>query len=260
MKICTNCNNVEADTSKFCSNCGSSSFRDEHSIDNEIYNSQTNYEFLTDETIIEAKKRRKKKMLSMLGVLALILIVLVFVTAIKVTHDSKVTKPSNDYTNNTEIPYSEGIFENSVYVNNWADIKIELPESWSEASQKQYSSYEDEITTCDFYAENSDGDLLSILFINLSSNDTTYSEDEILREMTTGISSKLENPNTTEPLYQLLGNQLYLYSDVEGKINDKDMCITSYVRFQDEYAIVINITSKNPENNHSISASIDSCN
>lgn len=259
MKTCINCNNLEPDSSKFCSNCGGSYFRDEYSTNNNENVFQTNQPFLTDDSIRETNQRKKKKMFSMLGVLSLILIVLVFATAIKVTHDSKkMSDTTLTYSDTTS--FSTGNINNNIYSNEWADIKFDMQDNWSEVSNQQYESYEDEITTCDFYAENSDGSQLAILLIDMSKDDTfNYTESTLIEEFSAGAASGMNNSATSEVMYQLLGNQLYLYTDITGKINGNETCITTYVRMIDDHAIVINITSNSPENNHVIAELIDSC-
>ena len=55
----------------------------------------------------------------------------------------------------------------------------------------------------------------------------------------------------------MLGNQLYMFIDTIGKIDEKAVCITTYIRFIDQYAIVINITDDSPKKTHAIADMIE---
>lgn len=258
MKLCNNCNNIEHESSKYCSNCGSSDFK---TNDNER---KTNYSYYTIQNSAnyynDGKNLKKKKMLSMLGVLALIFIILIFVTAFKLVHDAKINKNMDvTYSSKDDITYSAGTIKDGFYSNRWADIKFTMSEGWSEASQDQYKSYEDEITTCDFYAKNTDGSLIAVVFVDLSNeDDLNYSEYDLMKELSVGVLSRFTKFKISDNLYQLIGNQLYLYSDISGNINNSNICITSYIRKNENRAIVINITSNSAEQNHKIAESIES--
>lgn len=252
MKICTQCNSVEPNDVKICSRCGGNNFNNTYVIDNNHINYNSNF----DET--EYKKTRKKKMYSMLGVLALILLIIVGLTAVKITHDAN-TNESNTSISDINQNIS-GYIKNNIYQNEWADVKFNLGTEWKEASKKQYKSYEDEITKCDFYANNNDETSVAVLVSDLSSPEMlSFSEEQLNREMANGIASGMQNASATEPTYALVANQLYMYSDITGQIDNKDVCITTLVRRIEEKAVIINITSNSVEKNQAIIDSIESC-
>lgn len=57
----------------------------------------------------------------------------------------------------------------------------------------------------------------------------------------------MQNASATEPTYALVSNQLYMYSDITGQIDNKDVCITTLVRRIEEKAVIINVTSNSVE-------------
>lgn len=60
-------------------------------------------------------------------------------------------------------------------------------------------------------------------------------------------ASGMQNASATEPTYALVSNQLYMYSDITGQIDNKDVCITTLVRRIEEKAVIINVTSNSVE-------------
>lgn len=206
---------------------------------------------------------RKKKMLSMLGFLAIILVILIFVVALKISIDNKGDgKDINTLqTYQEDVPFSFGTINGNVYENRWADIQCSVNNEWKEATKEQYEAYKNEGTTCDFNVLSNDGCEIAILLIDLSKHPSLldYSEDALINEISIGISSKIESVKVSKKSYQMLGNQLYLYADIDGKNDSKSVCVTSYLRKLDGYAIVVNISSGNAEKNHVLSNLIESC-
>lgn len=257
MKTCANCNSIEPDLSKFCSNCGSADFKEDN-LTEEI-NSTVLLHIREDgfeNTFEDAKKQRTKKMFLMLGVLLLILIAIIFAAIVKMAYDSKNIIHKPNYIENIDVPFAEGVFENGVYHNEWADLTIDLSNGWFKAPQEQYELYEDENTICDFYAKNGNDNSLVVLLLDLSFSKIIYSESDLLEELSLGISSGLDNSLTTGQSYQLIGDWLYVYSDTRGEANGKPICITSYLRIKDDHAILVNITSSSLKYNHEISGII----
>lgn len=77
--------------------------------------------------------------------------------------------------------YTKGTFDGSVYVNDWANIKLALPEGFSNASQDLYSASENENTDCGLYFMANDG--TSFIFANfedMTAYDKTYDEKDLL--------------------------------------------------------------------------------
>ncbi|MGN0533085.1 MAG: hypothetical protein ACI4IK_01890 [Eubacterium sp.] len=252
MKTCNKCNSIEQDSAKFCSNCGSQDFNFNYVINN----NDIRYDSFEDENDI--KKTRKKKMLSMLGVLALILLIIIGIAVVKITHDASKNENNTSASGNFEVIC--GDIDDGIYQNNWADIKFSMSSEWTEGSKKQYDSYEDKITRCDFYANNNDGESMVVLISDLSSPEMlSYSEEQLNREMANGIASSMQSASATEPTYAMVSNQLYMYSDITGQIDNKNVCISTFVRKIEEKAVIINITSNSVEKNHEIIDSIESC-
>lgn len=252
MKTCNNCNSIEQDSAKICSNCGSQDFNFNYIINKD----DISYDTFEDDNDI--KKARKKKMFSMLGVLALILLLIIGFAVVKITHDDN--KNDNNTSASESFEVIGGNIDEGIYQNNWADIKFSMSTEWTEGSNKQYDSYEDKITKCDFYANDNDGASIVVLISDLSSPEmSSYSEEQLNKEMSNGIASGMQNAIATKPTYALVSNQLYMCSDITGQIDNNDACITTLVRKIEEKAIIINITSHSIERNQEIINSIESC-
>lgn len=261
MKKCNICNLIASDDIKYCSNCGSNDFEKINTQENNM--SREVYDYTESSVNSDISNNRKKKMFAMLGVLAIVLVALVAFTAIKITIDSKAKNDSqnNKHIQREEVAFSLGEISGNKYRNEWADIQFVLDNNWKQAPKENYSFFEDENATCDFNALSDDNSQITVLLIDLSSKESLLllSEDDLVKEYSKGISKKLDEPKTSEIQYQMLGNQVYLYSDVSGKANDNEICITSFLRKKNDYAIIINVSSVNAEKNHKTSEKIESC-
>lgn len=254
MKTCNNCNSIEQDSAKICSNCGSQDFNFNYIINKD----DISYDTFEDDNDI--KKARKKKIFSMIGVLVLILLLIIGFAVVKITHDADANKTESNTSASENFEGICGNIEEGIYQNNWADIKFSMSAGWTEGSNKQYDSYEDKITKCDFYANDNDGASIVVLISDLSSPEmSSYSEEQLNKEMSNGIASGMKNAIATKPTYALVSNQLYMCSDITGQIDNNDAFITTLIRKIEEKAVIINITSNSAERNQEIIDSIESC-
>ena len=78
MKICNNCKRVQSDSTKTCSNCSSSSFR-QVLID---------IDELAEEVLAEKNHKRKKKMMLALLLLFVIFLIIILITIVKLKQDA----------------------------------------------------------------------------------------------------------------------------------------------------------------------------
>ena len=154
------------------------------------------------------------------------------------------------------LSYEAGTVENGVYENKWADLRFVLPEGWAEATQSAYETYEDENTTCDFYAINESYELLAVVVIDLSSqwDANLYSESRYLKEVVDGIAEGLEVEleKDVEQYDVSVAGTDYLTSDVYAESSGVQLCITCSLRRIGDYIVLINCTSMDGESNQDI--------
>lgn len=247
MKICNNCNSTQPDSVKVCTNCGSSSLR----------NSIEKISYYEDYNFAEIKKSRNKKMIYALIIGVLAITVIIALTIIKISLDNSFDK--KQYAESTTCSIDGEIVQN-IYTNKWADLKIQLVNNWQNAPDKKYKSYEDKITKCDLYAMNDNNASIVVLITDLSFEEVgNYSEYELINEMSSGIGTRIANAKTEENSYQLIGNQLYLHTNITGMVEKNNISVSLYTRIIDDKAIIINVTSDSIEENQHIVEKIESC-
>lgn len=262
MKRCKKCNYVMSDGNNYCSNCGSNDFEIIYTQENSMDSGA--YEYSEYQIDSEAAKIRKKKMLSMLGVLVIIFLALIAFAAVKMSLDSKAQKESQaeNQTQQEEISFSYGDINGNMYRNKWADMQFAFDDNWKQAPKDSYNYFEDKKAVCDFNAVSADNkSQITVFLIDLSNQDSrlTLSEADLLKEYSAEVSKKIDGAKVSEYQYQLIGNSLFVYTDASGQINGNDICVTTYLRRKDDYAILINISSVNAERNQKLSEKFEPC-
>lgn len=130
-----------------------------------------------EESISKAKQRAKRVLIG------IIIFMVAFVGALllddffeneysdltdieKITNNIKFEAiGSNFIIDSTKQKYSKGELHGNVYTNEWANLKIELDERFSEASQEHYDAYDNLLTDCGaYFIAEGDGDELGIVF------------------------------------------------------------------------------------------------
>ncbi len=142
-----------------------------------------------------------------------------------------------------KIYYSKGTFDGSVYINEWANIKFELPEGFSDADSATYNSAESLHTECGMYfiADDTTG-LIYISFEKLPVF-PVYDEEEYLdvamkslqNSSGDGVTYKTPDTYTTANI----GGYTYAKSECAFNNSNGDFANTFYVRKLDNYMIVI---------------------
>ncbi|MBR6532801.1 MAG: hypothetical protein IKT44_00005 [Clostridia bacterium] len=84
----------------------------------------------------------------------------------RITNNIKFEAIASDFViKSTKQKYSTGELHGNVYTNEWANLKIELDERFTEASQAQYEAYANLLTDCAaYFIAEGDGDELGIVF------------------------------------------------------------------------------------------------
>lgn len=84
----------------------------------------------------------------------------------KITNNIKFETIGSDFViESTKQKYSIGELQGNVYTNEWANLKIELDERFTEASEEHYDAYDNLLTDCAaYFIAEGDGDELGIVF------------------------------------------------------------------------------------------------
>ena len=84
----------------------------------------------------------------------------------KITNNIKFEAIGSDFViESTKQKYSIGELQGNVYTNEWANLKIELDERFTEASKEHYDAYDNLLTDCGaYFIAEGDGDELGIVF------------------------------------------------------------------------------------------------
>lgn len=140
-----------------------------------------------------------------------------------------------------KVDYTKGTFDGAVYTNDWANIKLNLPEGFSNADAATYAGSENASTDCGAYFIADD--TLSAIYICFEKLPTfpVYDEEEYLDAVMNTLSS------VTEITYQT--NNSYSTSMIAGEFYKKASCTFQnaygtfyhnfYVRKIDNYVVVI---------------------
>lgn len=158
-KRCCQCNIVVDQNVNFCLDCGSNQFK-------------------WGET---TKKPNKLKII----ILAVVLVVMFGIPiAIMMKGASGVNQESG-------VEYTKGELVNNVYYNEWADLKVAIPEGYSNATEDEYSNSTDEVSDCllIFYEPSGDNMIISAQDISSYPNISvdTYL-DSIMENMENDVS------------------------------------------------------------------------
>ena len=261
MKKCKNCGFVMQDNCNFCSNCGSKDFETVYApgsgMENDVY--EYNGYGVDDEA-----KARKKKMYSMLGVLVIILLAILAVGAIKISIDSKAQKEAQagNQTQQEETAFSYGEISGNVYRNKWADLRFAFDDNLKQAPKDSCEYIEDKSAVCDFNAVSADNkSRITVFLTDLSNRESllNLSEADLLKEYSSKAAKRIEGSQLSDSQYQLIGNSLFMYADASGKTGGSDICVTTYLRKKDNYAIIISVSSAYPERNHKLADKFEPC-
>ena len=84
----------------------------------------------------------------------------------KITNNIKYEAIGSDFVlESTKLKYNTGELKGRVYVNEWANLRIELDERFTETTQEHYDAYDNLLTDCAaYFIDEGDGDELGIVF------------------------------------------------------------------------------------------------
>lgn len=283
-KYCKNCGSVVSYDAKFCQSCGGSDFVINNYIANQPYNNQNQYnqQNFVDQTCqppIQQYQPKKKKTGLVIGIVASVLIVLALigVVAEKIFQNQGYGEVNNDYSydnsesndsanNFEEIPdklyYSKGTFDGSIYVNKWADIKLSLPEGFSNADLATYSAAENPNTECGAYFVADD--TMGVIYICYEKlpKFPIYDEEKYLdaaMETLKSISGIAYQTPDTYSTVNIAGNS-FLKAECQFDNGNGIFSNTIYVRKLDDYIIFISAAGVDAEYNDTLVGNITKAN
>ena len=286
MKICYNCNNQVDDNAAFCNHCGAQFAVPESQpaapvnqvqyADNQqpVYQ-QPNYQQWQQPVPTQPPKKKKTGMI--VAIVAAVLIVLAIIGSVAEKAfqnqgygngdtDTEVSTPTDtsSYSEPAVKPsYTKGTFDGKVYENEWADMKLVLPSGFSNASETDYSSYENDVTDCGayFWAD----DTLSAITVCFEKLPTlsNYSESEYMDLLMNGLKAQaaLVNYNVADVYDNItIANASYTKAVCSFTNDYGSFYHTFYVRKLDGYMISINVIGLSPEANDSLAKTISRAN
>ena len=257
-KKCKSCGSHVPNDANFCQVCGGADFVSEDQAPNQPVFDQA------WQPPVPQEQPKKKKVGLVVGVIAAVLVVLagMGILAEKVFQeqgygDDAWNEPmincwpepmtNDDYTNDNpeEAPeklyYSKGVFDGSVYVNKWADIKFELPQGYSNADLATYNAAEDSNTECGiyFWADDAKG-VIYICYEKLPAF-PVYNEEKYLDAVLKALQNMSDVTYEIPDAYTTANIAGHVYTKAECAFNNGngDFANTFYVRKLDGYMIII---------------------
>ena len=255
-KRCCQCNRIVDGNYNFCTNCGSSHFElveetivPEKNMESIPVPVQENNVFSSmSEPIKPVKKKRSVgKMIAIIA--AVILVFFLFIIMIS-------SGSSDESTNNIPmVEYTTGEIVDNIYYNEWADLKIVIPDGYVNASEELYNSKESE--TSDYLLMIQDSLGSNMIIQTESMDEYSYmSEEDCLDELSSVIEEQfLTTYAEYEPTFTFLtenqtmqiANNKYYYCSYEASFKMLETRIVMlqdlFVRKIDNRLLVIAISS-----------------
>ncbi len=281
-KVCGTNASIEA---KFCQNCGSSDFitidhdqterltasnnsYQKKSTDQNPYKQQNNYEQDFWQPPVSPNNHKKKNTNIVVGIIVTVFVVLpgigataqiIFKNQDYNNHggsydfdisDSNDSSTKGDNSESSEVEYTKGEFDGSTYINEWADIKLNLPSGFSNADSSLYNASENSTSDCGAYFLADDTmSLIIIGYEKLPSFPKCDEKDYLDGAMKTLDSSPtgLTYQTTSDYVTKTIGG--YSYLSAECKVTNRygDFIQTIYVRKLGDYMVNILILSTSSE-------------
>jgi len=147
-----------------------------------------------------------------------------------------ITPPTSGY------PFEKGSVNNSVYTNNWANLKVNVTDfgsTWSEVPASDYPTEDDTLNiTYGFAAANMFGNSFMIGFQELTGNDANITETEYLKNIIA--DGQQSDSYTFSDIYdRTIGNTTYKAFDATAI----EAAVHYSVRRLDNYMIIIAIST-----------------
>ncbi len=214
---CTNCGNEYNSELGMCPNCGETAHLEIQNIavlNDEVNKGQSEPLPLPIPQPTETKKSLKKWQTVLIAITGILVIIIISVTNTLRDYNEKqkiddefdaafgdLADDLEDFADDSnDVAYTKGIFENNIYTNEWANIKLTAPEGYTEGNSVNYDSFSDGGTTeCGLYLISPQYEMYAITFVDISSQ--KYVDENIfLSQLSVGIlQQNIENVEYTIP-------------------------------------------------------------
>ena len=171
-------------------------------------------------------KKSKKGLIIGLSVGGGILLILIILAIIGATAEKKYqsegygNSDSSSYSSDSEqttavesaVPYTIGEFDSSamLYKNEWANLQVQLDNTWTEQTKDAFAQYESERSKCGLYVTSSTNDVFMILFYDTTgSGEENLSISDYVDQIQTGVEEKATVTNSSVQNEVVLGDEVF---------------------------------------------------
>ena len=269
-KQCKSCGSVLPDNANFCNECGGNDFIYFNAPNQLPHSPNQQYSYNQNQQSSIPQKQPKKKKTGLIVGIVIALFLLVGIGAIAEKTFQKQGYGNTGY-NNSEassfrsektpdnIQYSKGTFDGSVYINEWADIQLALPEGFSNADAEMYSSVEDSSTDCGvFFLADDTNSLIFVCFEELPTFPVYFEKEYLDSVLKTSGSTSDQLPESYSTVN--IGGYSYTKAELEFNNGNSDFSMAIYARKLNNYMICITAVSINSESIDALVSNISKAN
>lgn len=224
------------------------------------------------QTPVQPIQPKKKKTGLIIGIVAAVVLVLAGIGSLaeKAFQNQGYEEPYDDYDYNMDdtyddyetVEYTKGYFDGTTYINEWADIKFDIPDGFVEGDDTMYASAETATADCGIYFVAEDAmSLIYICFEGLPAV-PAYDEESYLDVAMPTLESQTEIIYQTPDTYKIVdiaGNN-YTAADCNFKNGYYEGVQSFYVRKIDDRMVFICATGVSVEENEALVNMITSAN
>ncbi len=219
MKKCKTCGKLDSDSVLFCAGCGGREFVPESAQDGRF-----------DFTPTEIKGRVKAWQIIVIAIACFAIIAAGVLAVMNILNTKS---------------YTNGEISDNVYLNDWAEIRFDFADSFTDITSTNGATFDDEYSDVGFVAERAEGNVVLSLSFQHLGDTRGYSEKEGMDDFLEGYGDELTSEFGGTPSF----SDYFDYTVAEkeyttAKVNLPGM-FTEYhcIRFEGEYAIIISIAA-----------------
>ena len=271
MKFCIKCGRQIEDSAAFCNFCGQAQSNVQQPFYNNgqanynqpVNNQNVNYGFnqtqpqqqvqqpfqpAFQQSVPQPKKGLKVWQIILIVVGAILLLGIII--GVVSSSDSSGNDSGNngyyeDYEDSSSISYTKGETKDDVYVNEWANLKIDYNDVWGVGTQEAFDSYENNVTDCGFLSSDDEGNQMALCFEKLTGVNKLYNATDYLEILEDGMVrgyDDLDISSSVSEFYEIsVAGENYKACDIS--LNDGAVFQRICVRVLDDYAVSFIVTS-----------------
>ena len=151
----------------------------------------------------------------------------------------------------TGTAYTKGSVSNGEYSNAWANLRIAIPDGWTEDDEQGYREWEDDAGDCGFACSSPDSDSFVIMFFDADPGDTA----EEYRDLFDKNAAEGSTPMKGKPVHSdaTIRDDKYLCSDI---VFENGVAESMYFRILDDKLIVIFLIGHSIDDNDAVMETI----